>query len=52
MFELISSIQAYVDSTADSKILIQPVIKLYATTEHIEVADEVRITSASRGIVF
>ncbi|KAI0699826.1 cap binding protein 80-PB [Cytidiella melzeri] len=41
VFELISSIQAYVDSTSDSKILIQPIIKLYPTTESVEVADEI-----------
>lgn len=43
VFELISSIQAYVDSTSEPKFLIQPTTKLYANTESVEAADEVRV---------
>ncbi|KAI0346958.1 hypothetical protein BDW22DRAFT_476190 [Trametopsis cervina] len=41
VFELISSIQAYMDSTLDTKMLIQPTTKLYANQESVEIADEI-----------
>ncbi|KAI0761765.1 armadillo-type protein [Irpex lacteus] len=41
VFELISALQAYVDSTAESRVLIQPILKLYENSEPVEVADEI-----------
>lgn len=41
--EIISSIQAYMDSIADSKGLVQPVVKLHSMNEQLETADEVCI---------
>lgn len=43
--EIISSIQAYVDTVAEPKSLVQPTVKLFPTNGLIETADEVRTTS-------
>lgn len=43
--EIVSSIQAYVDTVAEPKSLVQPTVKLFPTNDLIETADEVRTTS-------
>lgn len=42
IFELMNSIQAYIETTADVKGLVQPTVKLFANSEPVEAADEVR----------
>ena len=43
--EIITSIQAYADTMSESKSLVQPTVKLYATNNLLETADEVSIAA-------
>ena len=41
VFDIINSLQAYIESTSDVKGLVQPTVKLFVNSGVIETADEV-----------
>lgn len=39
--EIITAIQTYIESTAETKLLVEPTVKLHSDSATVETADEV-----------